>query len=72
VAISATHVAYASFRMEPHYMLAGEAAGMAAWLALPHGSGAGRAVQDIDVSQLQANLRANGSFLKNLGSRGWG
>lgn len=72
VAISATHVAYASFRMEPHYMLAGEAAGMAAWLALPHGSGSGRAVQEIDVSQLQANLRANGSFLKNLGSRGWG
>ena len=68
VAISASHVAFASFRMEPHYMLAGEAAGEAAWIALSRGTRA-KAVQDISVVWLQAELRAHGSFLNNLGSR---
>ena len=68
VAISASHVAYASFRMEPQYMLTGEAAGEAAWIALPRGTRA-RPVQDISIAWLQALLRAHGSFLNNLGSR---
>ena len=68
VAISASHVAYASFRMEPQEMLTGEAAGEAAWIALPRGTRA-RGVQDISVTWLQSLLHAHGSFLNNLGSR---
>ena len=60
VAVSATHVAYSSLRMEPQYMLFGEAAGQAAAQAarmpVP-------VVQDIDVRQLQVDLQAHGSLL---------
>jgi hypothetical protein len=69
-AISASHVAYASFRMEPQYMLSGEAAGEAAWLALPRGARhRATAVQDVSVPLLQQELRAHGSLLSNLGAR---
>ena len=63
VAVSATHVAYASLRMEPHFMLTGEAAGQAAWLAASKGTPA-IAIQDVSVGWLQAELRAHGSFLQ--------
>jgi hypothetical protein len=69
VALSASHVAYSSLRMEPHFMLTGEAAGQAAWLAIPRGTRT-IAVQDVSVTRLQAELRAHGSVLQNLGSRG--
>ncbi len=71
VAASATHVAWASLRMEPHFMLMGEAAGHAAVLAID-GVKAGTArptgspipVQDVSVPALQAALRAGGSVLE--------
>jgi len=54
VAFSASHVAYSSLRMEPQYMIIGQAAGMAAKMAIA----SGRAVQEIDTRALTENLRA--------------
>jgi hypothetical protein len=55
VCLSATHVAYSSLRMEPQYMIMGQAAGVAASLSI-HGT---LAVQDVPVDALQANLHAH-------------
>ena len=53
-AISASHVAYSSVRMEPVFMMLGHAGGLAAHLALT-----GRtSVQDVPVAKLQAELAA--------------
>ena len=53
-AVSASHVAYSSLRMEPVFMMLGHAGGVAAHLAL-----AGRtAVQEVPVAKLQAVLKA--------------
>ena len=51
--MSASHVAYSSIRMEATYMVMGEAAGIAAALALE----TGKAVQDIDPLRLTSLLR---------------
>jgi hypothetical protein len=53
VAFSASHVAYSSVRMEPQYMILGQAAGEAAAMAVRRKC----AVQDIDTRALQAALR---------------
>jgi hypothetical protein len=60
VAFSASHVAYSSLRMEPQYMILGHAAGVAAALA----SASGRAVQDVDVEELQTKLREQGAMFE--------
>lgn len=57
--ISASHVAFASFRMEPQFMVAGHAAAVAASLAVE----AGQALHDVDVARLQEVLRAHGQVL---------
>jgi hypothetical protein len=57
--ISASHVAYASFRMEPQYMIVGESAGVAAAQAVR----TGRDVHDVDRVELQARLRERGQIL---------
>jgi hypothetical protein len=59
VAFSATHVAYSTLRMEPQYMIIGQAAGVAAKLALD----AGKAVQDVDPAALAARLRKQQAVL---------
>ena len=59
VALSASHVAYASVRMEPTWMMLGHAAGLAAAQAAQRGV----AVQDVDVPQLQHDLRDQGQVL---------
>lgn len=59
-AFSASHVAYSSLRMEPQYMIIGEAAGIAASLAIESGT----SVQDIAVPALQEKLRAHGALLR--------
>jgi FAD dependent oxidoreductase len=59
VALSASHVAYASVRMEPTWMLLGHAAGLAAAQAARRGA----AVQDVDVPELQRQLRDQGQVL---------
>jgi hypothetical protein len=56
VTVSASHVAYASLRMEPQFMVMGEGAGTAAALAADTGT----AVQDVDLRTLQARLAARG------------
>lgn len=57
--LSASHVAYSSVRMEPQYMIIGQAAGSAAVLAI-HAS---VPVQAIDIGQLQAVLRQHHATL---------
>lgn len=52
-AVSASSVAYSSLRMEPTYMMMGQAGGMAAFLA----NRDGKAIQDIPVAELQDKLR---------------
>jgi len=53
VCVSASHVAFSSVRMEPQYEMLGHAAGLAATRALA----TGRAVQRVDVADLQRRLR---------------
>lgn len=60
VCASMSTVAYASFRMEPGYMIAGQAAGVAAAQALK----AKVTVQDIDVPALQKRLRELGQIIE--------
>ncbi|HTS29417.1 MAG TPA: FAD-dependent oxidoreductase [Bryobacteraceae bacterium] len=60
VCFSASHVAYSTLRMEPQYMIAGQAAGVAAALAIQ----SGRPVQEIDTSELTRILLRQGAILE--------
>ncbi len=60
VCLSATHVAYSSLRMEPQYMILGQAAGLAASLATKNQA----AVQAISVPALQSNLLQEHAILR--------
>ena len=55
VCLSASHIAYGSIRMEPVFMVLGQSAATAAVQAIDHN----QAVQQIDVSKLQATLKNN-------------
>lgn len=59
VALSASHIAYGSIRMEPVFMILGQSAATAAHLALSTGS----SVQAVSVTALQKQLRADGQYL---------
>lgn len=59
VTFSASHVAYSSMRMEPQYMIIGEAAGLAAAMAAKDGTD----VQAIDVRVLRETLRSRNAVL---------
>jgi FAD-dependent oxidoreductase family protein len=64
VAFSASHVAYSSVRMEPQYMILGQAAGVAAAMAI-----AGRKpVQEIGTAALTARLRKQGAIMEYVPS----
>jgi hypothetical protein len=62
VCASFTHVAFATYRLEPQYAVFGHSAAVAAVLALR--SGGGGAVQDVDVPALQAELERQGQLLR--------
>ena len=57
--ISASTIAYGSFRMEPNYMIAGQSAGTAAALAIQ----SARPIHEIDLVALQQTLRRQGQIL---------
>lgn len=59
VCLSASHVAYSSVRMEPQYMIVGQAAGVAAAMAAK----SGEPVQKVSVAELQKRLRDHGAIL---------
>jgi hypothetical protein len=65
VAISASHVAFSSMRMEPVFMILGEASGIAASLAIKGNS----AVQDVDVQALQKILIGHAAVLSRRNKR---
>ena len=64
VCISASHVAYASVRMEPQYMIMGQAAGVAAAMAVKEN----RPVHRIELSLLREKLAAQDQVLSLKGN----
>jgi hypothetical protein len=58
--ISASQVAYASFRMEPQYMIAGHSAGVAAALAVADNV----PVHRISIEKLQRRLKGQNQILR--------
>jgi hypothetical protein len=56
VDISATHIAYCTVRMEPVFMMLGQAGGIAASLAIQSET----SVQNVSISQLRGKLKAAG------------
>lgn len=58
-ALSASHTAFASIRMEPVFMITSQSAAAAAVLAMDHGV----AVQAIDYSKLRSRLERDGQVL---------
>lgn len=65
IALSATHVAYSTLRMEPQYMIIGQAAGAAAAMAIETGI----AVQDVNPAALTSALRGRGAVMEWKGAR---
>jgi len=60
VCFSASHVTYSTLRMEPVYMIIGQAAGVAAKMALDEKV----SVQDVDAAALTARLRNQRAVLE--------
>jgi hypothetical protein len=59
VCLSASHVAYSSVRMEPQYMMIGQAAGDTAALAIKAGTPVGK----VSIAALQEKLRSQNAIL---------
>lgn len=60
VCFSASHIAYASLRMEPQFMILGHAAGVAASLAVKNNA----ALQDVNVADMQKTLLSEGAVFE--------
>lgn len=65
VAMSATHIAYGSIRMEPVFMILGQSAATAAVLAID----ASVAVQDVPYAQLKEQILKDGQILQFSGPK---
>lgn len=63
VAMSASHIAYGSIRMEPVFMILGQSAATAAVFAMEDGL----AVQDVPYAKLRARLLQDGQILEYTG-----
>lgn len=63
VAVSSSHIAFGSIRMEPVFMVLGQSAATAAVLAIDEGV----AVQEVDYEKLKIRLLADGQVLDNPG-----
>jgi hypothetical protein len=61
VAVSASHIAYGSIRMEPVFMILGQSAATAAALAID----AGLPVQQVPYTALRERLLADGQVLEH-------
>ena len=59
VALSASHIAYGSIRMEPVFMILGQSAGEAAVLAIENAT----SVQRVPYETLAQRLRAKGQLI---------
>ncbi len=59
---SSTHEAHASVRLQSHVMVMGQGVGTAAALALA----AGQDMHQVDPKKLQAKLRADGAYIKDV------
>jgi hypothetical protein len=59
VCLSASHAAYSSVRMEPQYMIIGQAAGVAAAIAVHRQ----RRIQEVGIPELQERLQRHGAIL---------
>jgi hypothetical protein len=66
VAFSASHVAYSTLRMEPQYMIIGQAAGVAAKMAIERKV----AVQEVNIVALKAKLLEQGAVIESAPKRG--
>jgi hypothetical protein len=62
-AVSSSHIAYGSVRMEPVFMILGQSATTAAAIAIEHGT----AVQDVDYPGLARRLESDGQVLEYSG-----
>jgi hypothetical protein len=63
-AVSSSHIGYQAFRVEPTFMVLGQAAGTAAALAVANTSASGRGcTRCVDGGVLQARLRAGGQVI---------
>jgi hypothetical protein len=60
VCFSASHVTYSTLRMEPQYMMIGQAAGVAAKMAIEKKI----AMQEVDTAALAARLRSQGAVME--------
>lgn len=60
ICVSASHIAYSSMRMEPQYMIMGEAAGIAAAMSIEKNT----VVQNVNVSNLRLRLLKNRAILE--------
>lgn len=64
VCLSASHVAFQTLRLEPTYVIAGQAAGVVAAVTIVQSGGVSVVVQDVDVEAVQRELLTQGAVIR--------